>query len=51
MSNQRNIDDFDDYIIPPNFFNIIKHLFTNRIRILWKHNKVKTFSKEASSLH
>ena len=25
-SNQSNIDDFDDYIIPPNFFDIPKSL-------------------------
>ena len=41
--------DFDDYIIPLNFFNIPKSFFLSRITILWKQqNKVKTFSKEVS---
>ena len=29
-SNQHNIDDFDDYIIPPNFYDILKSQHTEQ---------------------
>ena len=46
MSNQRNIDDFDDYIIPPNFFNIPKSF--ELIELPFSQNnelKTKCFTK------
>ena len=33
-SNQRNIDDFDGYIIPPIFFDMPKNFYLDRIAIL-----------------
>ena len=42
-SNQRNIDDFDDYIIPPNFF-LVELPFCENNEIKSKHF-LKTFHR------
>lgn len=40
-----NIDDFDDYVIPPNISNIPKFFILKELPF-FENNEVKTFSKE-----